>query len=174
MPSETHPGLYALTKYWDIPTLRWVKGTQPSGGGGGGACTIADGADVAQGTTTDVAWVAGAGTVISLLKKIASASAASVVSTKTALTGSAPTAGSVGVASGALVAANASRKGLVLTNTSANTVSFGLDGNAAVLNSGITLRPQQSWTMTEYTFTTGAIAAIASGAASNVAIQELT
>jgi len=48
------------------------------GGGGGGAVTIADGADVAQGTTTDVAWVSGAGTVISLLKKIASAGGSAV------------------------------------------------------------------------------------------------
>lgn len=34
--------------------------------------TVADGADVAEGHTTDAAWVNGAGTVISLLKKIAS------------------------------------------------------------------------------------------------------
>ena len=36
------------------------------------AVTIADGADTAEGTTTDSAWSSGAGTVISLLKKIAS------------------------------------------------------------------------------------------------------
>lgn len=66
-----------LTQYWDVGTLAWIKGTQP-GGGGGGAITIADGADVAQGTTTDAAWVAGAGTVISLLKKIASAGGGAV------------------------------------------------------------------------------------------------
>ena len=41
-------------------------------GGGGGAVTVADGADVAQGTTTDPAWSSGAGTVIGLLKKLAS------------------------------------------------------------------------------------------------------
>lgn len=56
MPTESHPGLYALTKYWDIATLRWVKGTQPSGGGGGGgAVTVADGADVTQGALADAA-----------------------------------------------------------------------------------------------------------------------
>lgn len=57
---------------WDVPTLAWVVETQPGGSGGGGAVTIANGADVAQGNTADVAWVSGAGTVIALLKKIAS------------------------------------------------------------------------------------------------------
>lgn len=37
---------------------------------GGDAVTIADGMDVAEGTTTDVAWVSGAGTVVALLKGI--------------------------------------------------------------------------------------------------------
>lgn len=36
--------------------------------GGGGAITVADGADVAQGTTTDVAWVSGAGSLIAISK----------------------------------------------------------------------------------------------------------
>lgn len=49
-----------------------------TGGGGGGAVTVADGADVAQGTTVDAAWTSGAGTVISLLKKIASAGGSAV------------------------------------------------------------------------------------------------
>jgi hypothetical protein len=34
----------------------------------GGKTTLADGADTAQGTTTDTVWVSGAGTIISLLK----------------------------------------------------------------------------------------------------------
>jgi len=44
----------------------------PSGGGsgGGGAATIADGADIAEGTTTDLAWLSGAGTLVSLDKAI--------------------------------------------------------------------------------------------------------
>lgn len=66
----------SLTYQWDVATLEWIKGTQP--GGGSSAVTIADGADVAQGTTTDPAWVAGAGTVIALLKKIASAGGGAV------------------------------------------------------------------------------------------------
>lgn len=62
---------------WDVPTLAWVVETQP-GGGSGGAVTIADGADVAQGAKADAAWVSGDGTVISLLKKIASAGGSAV------------------------------------------------------------------------------------------------
>jgi hypothetical protein len=79
-----HFGLVASLGYiWDVPTLSWVKST--GGGGGGGAVTVADGADVAQGTTTDAAWVSGAGTVIGLLKTIASGggSVVSVTSTVT-------------------------------------------------------------------------------------------
>lgn len=94
------------------------------------------------------------------------------VSTKTALTASSPTFATVGVASAQVVASNASRKGLILTNTSANTISLGI-GSTAVLNSGITLYPGGVWVMDEYNFATGAIDAIASAAASNLAIQEL-
>lgn len=89
------------------------------------------------------------------------------------LTASSPTAASVTTSSGAAVAANASRKGLILTNTSTTEkISFGI-GAAAVLNSGITLTPYGVWVMDAYTFTTAAINAIASAAA-NLAIQELT
>ena len=95
------------------------------------------------------------------------------VTLSTTATGNAPTAATVGVASAQAVAANSSRKGLVLTNTSSNVISLGLSGNAAVLNSGITLAPYGTWIMDQYTFTTGAIAAIASAAGSNLAIQEM-
>lgn len=96
------------------------------------------------------------------------------VSTKTALVASSPTAATVGVTSAQALATNASRLGLVITNTSANTISLGL-GAAAVLNSGITLMPNGGvWVMDEYTFGTFAINAIASAASSNLAIQELT
>ena len=49
-----------------------------SGASGGGPATIADGADVATGTTSDAAWISGAGTVIALLKKIATAGGSAV------------------------------------------------------------------------------------------------
>lgn len=95
------------------------------------------------------------------------------VTTKSALTGSAPTAATVGTSSAQAVATNANRKGLVLTNLSGNTISFGL-GAAAVLNNGITLTPFGIWVMDEYTFTTQAINAIASAAGSALAVQEFT
>ena len=84
-----------------------------------------------------------------------------------------PTAVSVGITSGLVVSANASRTGLILTNTSGNIISIGL-GSAATLYSGITLSPFGSFTMDSNSFTTGAIYAIASGATSNLAIQEFS
>lgn len=95
----------------------------------------------------------------------------SVVSTKGDLTPAAPAAATVGVASAQAVAANASRKGLVLVNVSNNRISFGL-GATAVLDSGITLYPGGVWEMDEYTFDVGAVNAIASAASSPLAIQE--
>ncbi len=79
----------------------------------------------------------------------------------------------MGAASGVAVALNANRKGLVLVNTSANRISLGFGANAAVLDSGITLMPNGgTFAMDEYSFSTAAINAIASGAGSNLAIQE--
>ena len=214
--------MYRAQLVWDVGSLSWVKMTQPGGGGGaGGPVTIADGADVAQGTTSDVAWTSGSGTVIALLKKIAglsvsvsnfpatqavtgtffqttqpvsgtfwqttqpvsgSVSVSNFPATQTvsgtvsaapsSTVGNAPTSASVGVASSTIIAANASRKGAAIINTSANTVSFATEANAAVLNSGITLPPYGVWIMDAYTFTKGAIQAIASSASSNVSVME--
>ena len=93
------------------------------------------------------------------------------VNTKNALTGNSPAVGSVGVASASLLAANASRKGCVITNTSVNNISLGF-GAAAVLGSGITLPPWGVFQMDEYMFSVAQIFAIASAAASSVAVQE--
>jgi hypothetical protein len=93
------------------------------------------------------------------------------VGTKTALTANSPATSSVGVASAQAVASNVSRKGLVIVNLSNATVSLAI-GSTAVLNSGITLQPGAAWTMNEYTYATGAVNAIASGAASTIAVQE--
>lgn len=92
---------------------------------------------------------------------------------KTDLTPSAPTAASVGVASAQAVAASATRKGLILVNTSNARISLGF-GSAAVLDSGVTLYPSGIYCMGEYDFDLGAVNAIASVAASNLAIQEYT
>lgn len=95
-----------------------------------------------------------------------------VAISKTDLTPSAPTSASVGVASAQAVAANANRKGLVLVNTSTNRISLGF-GAAAVLDSGVTLMGSGgAYNMGEYDFDQGAVNAIASGAASNLSIQE--
>lgn len=95
-----------------------------------------------------------------------------IVSTKTALTPSAPTAATVGTSSAEVVASNVDRKGLVLTNTSNNYISLGF-GTSAILYSGITLSPWGVFVMDEYLFTTAQVTAIASAAASNLAIQEI-
>jgi hypothetical protein len=96
------------------------------------------------------------------------------VSTKTPLTGSAPTYATVGITSAQVVASNANRKGLVLINTSTNNISFGIGSNPAILNSGITLTPNGVWDMDEYNYNTSAINAIAGGAGSNLTIQEFS
>lgn len=96
------------------------------------------------------------------------------ISTSESLTPATATAASVGVASGVAVAANTSRRGLILVNTSANRISLAF-GAAAVLDSGITLMANGgTYTMDGNSFTTAEIRAIASGAASNLAIQEFS
>jgi hypothetical protein len=95
----------------------------------------------------------------------------SVVSTKTALTATAPASATVGITSSQVLAANANRKSLVLVNTSLGNISIGF-GATAVLNSGITLYPNGTFCMDEYMYTTAAITAIAANASSNLAIQE--
>jgi len=93
------------------------------------------------------------------------------ISTKTDLTPSAPTVASVGVASAAAVAAAATRKGLILRNLSNARISLGF-GSPAVLDSGVTLYPRDTFDMREYDFDLSAVNAIASAAASPLAVQE--
>lgn len=92
-----------------------------------------------------------------------------------ALTPAAPTAVSVGVASGALVAASTTRRHLIIVNTDAAArISLGFGANAAVLDSGITIYPHGSYEMSEQegNLYRGAINAISSAAATNVSIQQ--
>lgn len=95
------------------------------------------------------------------------------VNLRNAQTPASPANASVGVASAQILAANSSRTGLVLVNLSSNIISLGL-GVAAVLNSGITLTPNGTFVMDAFTFVTTSIFAIASGASSSLAIQELS
>lgn len=89
-----------------------------------------------------------------------------------ALTPLAPATATAGVASGNIVAANSNRRGLVISNTSANRLFLAFGANNAVLNRGIYLSAGGVWVMDTYTFTTQAVNAIASGAGSTVSIQE--
>jgi len=87
---------------------------------------------------------------------------------------SAPTAASVGVASAEAVPAKTGRRYLLLKNTSANTISLAFD-QAAVLSSGITLQAGEAYEMSAAAgnLTDSQVRAIASVAASNLAIQEV-
>ena len=181
-------------RVWDPGTLTWVSETQPGGGGGGGPATIADGADVAEGATTDAAIVTDVnGTVSGKLRGLVKIFASvwdspngrlkvdgsgvtqpvsgSVSVIKLALAANAPSSSSVGIVSGLVLAANASRKGGAFINNSANIISLGF-GSAAILHAGVTLVPYGSFEMDEYTFSTQDVYAIASGAASTLGIQE--
>lgn len=122
-----------------------------------------------------LAWVTGAEGSRTLAKLAGDETDGLLVNPKKkAQTPASPTAASVGTTSGTAVAANANRTGLVLVNTSNNTISLGF-ADTAVLNSGITLvGPGGSFTMDAFTFTVGAITAIASVAGSNLAIQEFS
>ena len=99
-----------------------------------------------------------------------------LVSTKDARTASAPSTVSVGVASSLAVASNASRKGLILRNTSTSgqTVSLAFSNGSAVANSGSVLYPQDVFQMSEYDFTTGQVNAISSASSGALSIQEFT
>lgn len=101
-------------------------------------------------------------------------SALPITTARTNLVGSTPISVSAGVASGTLIVTNASRDGLVVTNTSTlGVISLHLNNGTAVLGSGITLYPHDSWVMDEYTFTTAQINVIASLAATSVGVQEM-
>ncbi len=96
------------------------------------------------------------------------------VSTKTALTASAPTTATVTASSTQIVASNSNRKGLIVINITGNAVSLGFGANAAVLNSGITLTTVGSvWETSEYDYVTSAVNAISS-TSNVVSIQEYT
>ena len=141
--NPTAPAVGSFGHVWDGSTWDRAPGT------------AADGTLVNLGANNDVTVTSG------------------LISTKTALTETAPTFATVGVTSAAAVSAAAGRKGLILTNTSSATISLAFDA-AAVLNSGITLPPWGVFVMDEYSFTVGEVRAIASVAASNLAVQEFT
>ena len=152
-------------RVWDPVNLIWVSEVQSGGGSGsGGAVTVANGADTTEGFTTDNAiYGDNSGTLSAKLRGINSI----LVGRGSAL---APGSASVTAVDSVVLAANANRKKCVIVNLGSVNVHFG-DGQAAVLNSGITLTPNGTWRMSSYTFTTAAIHAICSSTAT-LAIQE--
>lgn len=95
------------------------------------------------------------------------------VNTKRDLTPQSPTVASVGLVSASVVVDEILRTGLTLRNLSNARISLGF-GAAAVLDSGVTLYPRDVFQMGEYDFDKGAVNAIASAAASPLAIQQYT
>lgn len=93
---------------------------------------------------------------------------------KTAITASSPATQTIGTTSQSLVGANASRKGLIITNTHASNVLSLAFGTTAVAGSGIVLWPRDSFCMDAYSLSTAAINAVASAASTTVAVQEFT
>ena len=92
----------------------------------------------------------------------------------TTVTSESPGAVTVGAASGLILPANLSRKGLQAVNTSSNAISIGL-GHAAVLGNDIYLEPSGgAWDGTiSGKLWLGALYAIAGGAGSNLALSEV-
>lgn len=96
------------------------------------------------------------------------------VPTYTTQTANAPATFSAGVASAQAVAANASRKGIIIVNVSSAKVCLGI-ASAAVIDSGICLQPDAALSLLNGGIEgvpTGAINAIAASAASSISIQE--
>jgi hypothetical protein len=109
-----------------------------------------------------------------LTAKVTENGALYVTSKADTLVASSPASASVGEASLSILAANSGRRGVTLVNTSANVISIAF-GQDAVLYSGITLMASGgSFSSDSSSFSTAAIYAIASGAGSNLAIQEFS
>ena len=86
---------------------------------------------------------------------------------------SAPTNALVGTSSGAIIAENLARQGLVLINIASGTIYLAFQGAVAVLNAGVVLTPNGgSFTMDEYNYSNGTINGIANVANSVISIQE--
>lgn len=162
---------------WQSSTLSYVSllsdasgNLQVTGGGGGGGNAAAGPTGSPVPGSADYLGINVGGNLVGV-SATNPVPVTGAVSATVASAANAPGAVSVGVTSTSLLASNASRKGVIVVNTSSNTVSLAV-GAAAVLNSGITLTPYGTFSMDAYDFSTAAINAIASAAASNVAIQE--
>jgi hypothetical protein len=101
-------------------------------------------------------------------------SAANPLPVVSTMTWAAPTNATVGVASGAVLAANASRKGAIIVNDSNRVIYLGI-GAAAVVGSGIRLNANGgSYEISALNLSTQVINGIASVAGNNVTVHEAT
>lgn len=84
-----------------------------------------------------------------------------------------PDSSSFGTSSTSIVAANASRKGLIITNvsTGGQSINFGF-GTPAIAGKGITLYPGGVYNMTRFDKTTLEVFSIASAPSARITIQE--
>jgi hypothetical protein len=96
-----------------------------------------------------------------------------IVDDNISLTPKAPISVLVGLTSSIVVYANVQRKGLIVINSSGNTISLGL-GTDAVLYKGITLYPGGTFNMAEEDFYSGVIYGIAGAVNSQLSIQEFS
>ena len=139
----------------------------PVTGLGGGGVTIADGADVAEGATTDTAYVSGNGTNNALLKgifgKLAARTAANAATTSVGGSASSVT----------LLAANANRVAYSVYNDSTAILYLLEDNSAAASSSNYTwqIAPGGGWINDEYT---GKVVGIWASATGNARITERT
>lgn len=93
-----------------------------------------------------------------------------IVTTRGTTTPGAPGTVTVTTSSATIVAANANRRGLLITNVGSGRVALSFNG-AALLDRGIVLYPGGTFEMDEFTWMTGAVQAIAS-VNSDCALQE--
>lgn len=92
-----------------------------------------------------------------------------------ALSASAPTTATIGIASVQILPSNANRKGLTITNLSTKDIFLAFNGWAAVVNSGVVITASGgTYNMDRFDKTTGVVKAIALQAGSVIAIQEYT
>lgn len=96
------------------------------------------------------------------------------VSLYTSSTASAPATVTVNGSSGLVITSNANRKGLILVNTSTSgqRISLHMANGTAVLDSGVTLWPGDTFEMGPNSFTTAVINGIASAASGTLGVQE--
>lgn len=141
----------------------WTEAVDVATAGGGGAVTIADGADVAEGTTTDAADLTGtAGTAMSKLRGLVQLLNTRVPAKQLTLTDRSGTI-AAGATAQQLAAANSSRRYLIIANpiTATEALWFNFTTTAVVGSPSIGLNAGDSFVMEAGPISTEAISVIA-------------